>query len=153
MKYEFNENDKANFIKVCNESISMASACKKLKMSHNTFIKYAKKFGCYNPNPGLKGTHKKSPNPAYPLEDILNGKYPNYSTYKLKIKLLNANIKKDECEECGWCKKRENEKYSACELHHIDGNNKNHKLSNLKMLCPNCHSLTTNYRSKNRAHK
>ena len=35
------------------------------------------------------------------------------------------------------------------EIHHIDGNHKNNKLENLQILCPNCHSLTTNYRGKN----
>jgi len=35
------------------------------------------------------------------------------------------------------------------EVHHIDGNNKNNELSNLQILCPNCHSQTDNYRAKN----
>ena len=35
------------------------------------------------------------------------------------------------------------------EIHHIDGNNKNNELSNLQILCPNCHSQTDNYRAKN----
>ena len=34
------------------------------------------------------------------------------------------------------------------ELHHIDGNKQNHQLSNLQMLCPNCHSITDNFKSK-----
>jgi 5-methylcytosine-specific restriction endonuclease McrA len=29
-------------------------------------------------------------------------------------------------------------------IHHIDGNPKNNKLSNLKVLCPNCHSKAHN---------
>jgi 5-methylcytosine-specific restriction endonuclease McrA len=35
------------------------------------------------------------------------------------------------------------------ELDHIDGNRTNHKLENLRMLCPNCHSQTDTYRAKN----
>ena len=35
------------------------------------------------------------------------------------------------------------------ELHHIDGDNTNNTLENLKLLCPNCHAQTDNYRSKN----
>ena len=34
------------------------------------------------------------------------------------------------------------------ELHHIDGNNKDNSLSNLQLLCPNCHALTNNYRNR-----
>ena len=30
-------------------------------------------------------------------------------------------------------------------LHHIDGNHLNNELSNLQLLCPNCHSFTDNY--------
>ena len=37
-----------------------------------------------------------------------------------------------------------------CELDHIDGNPTNHKLKNLIILCPNCHSQTDTYRSKKR---
>ena len=36
------------------------------------------------------------------------------------------------------------------ELDHIDGNRSNHRLENLRMLCPNCHAQTDTYRSKNR---
>lgn len=33
---------------------------------------------------------------------------------------------------------------------HKDGNNINNNLSNLELLCPNCHALTDNYREKNK---
>lgn len=35
------------------------------------------------------------------------------------------------------------------ELHHIDGNSDNNTSDNLKLLCPNCHSMTENYKAKN----
>lgn len=35
------------------------------------------------------------------------------------------------------------------ELHHKDGNHYNNDLSNLEILCPNCHAQTDNYRGKN----
>lgn len=35
------------------------------------------------------------------------------------------------------------------ELHHIDGDSQNNKKDNLTLLCPNCHSQTENFRSKN----
>jgi 5-methylcytosine-specific restriction endonuclease McrA len=31
----------------------------------------------------------------------------------------------------------------------MDGNPYNHKLDNLKILCPNCHAQTETYRGKN----
>lgn len=55
----------------------------------------------------------------------------------------------EKCMECGWC---ETNKYSnkiPIELEHIDGNSENNNLNNLKLLCPNCHSLTPTYKALN----
>lgn len=41
------------------------------------------------------------------------------------------------------------DKHIPLELHHINGNHKDNRLSNLQLLCPNCHALTDNYRGKN----
>lgn len=52
------------------------------------------------------------------------------------------------CEECGiteW-----NGKPLVFHIHHIDGDHKNNVVSNLKLLCPNCHSQTDNYSNKKR---
>ena len=38
------------------------------------------------------------------------------------------------------------------ELHHRDGDKSNNTLDNLQLLCPNCHSYTDNYGSKNKQH-
>lgn len=35
------------------------------------------------------------------------------------------------------------------EIHHIDGDRTNNKGRNLKILCPNCHSGTKNFRNRN----
>lgn len=36
------------------------------------------------------------------------------------------------------------------ELHHIDGNSDNRDRANLKLLCPNCHSMTPTYKGANK---
>ena len=139
--------DKQQFIKVCAESDSMASACATLGLHFNTFKKYALKFGCYKTNAPGKGISKKHV-PKINLQEVLDGKHPSYQTYKLKNRLIKAGIKKNKCEECGieeW-----NGKSIMIELDHVDGNSTNHRLENLKMLCPNCHSQTDTFRSKNR---
>jgi 5-methylcytosine-specific restriction endonuclease McrA len=41
----------------------------------------------------------------------------------------------------------------SLELDHIDGNNSNNEIKNLRYLCPNCHALTETYRGKNKALK
>ena len=38
---------------------------------------------------------------------------------------------------------------SLC-LHHINGDRHDNRLENLELLCPNCHSQTPNFGSKNK---
>ena len=52
--------------------------------------------------------------------------------------------------KCAECKiKQWNEKQIILELDHIDGDASNCKLSNLRYLCPNCHSQTSTYKGRN----
>ena len=141
--------DKEEFIKICNESATMAIACSKLRMHFNTFKRYAVQFGCYRPNQGGKGTAKPCTG-IIPLHEILDGLHPDYQTYKLKIRMLQEGLIEDKCEKCGWHEKPPGAKYTPCELHHKDGNSHNHLRANLEMICPNCHSLTGSYRAKNK---
>jgi hypothetical protein len=55
-----------------------------------------------------------------------------------------------KCMECGWDKVNPITGKVPIELEHIDGNSENNSLENLKLLCPNCHSLTPTYKSLNR---
>jgi len=88
------------FINISNSSLSMSEAASKLNMRFSTFKRYAVKFGCYNPNQSGKGIHKKAPK-KYELENILNGLHPEYQSYKLKNKLIEAGLKENKCECCG----------------------------------------------------
>lgn len=149
MYYKFTEEEKENFISICNSAISMADAARQLGMHFNTFSKFAKQFGCYNTNQGHKGMKMKPYNNCIDTQDILNGLYPNYQTYKLKCRLIREGYKEDKCELCGWDMKRDGDEFTPCELHHKNGNSHDHSFNNLILLCPNCHSLTENYRAKN----
>ena len=141
---------KEHLIEVCNKSGSMAKAAAQLSIHFNTLKRLAILYNCYFPNQGLRGGNKNAPAKII-LNDILNGAHPHFQTYKLKIRLLKAGILENCCSICGiniW-----NQKSINLELDHIDGNRVNHLLSNLRLLCPNCHSQTETYRSKNRAIK
>ena len=135
------------FIQICESSPSMAAAAVKVGVHFNTFKKRALKLNCYKTNQGGKGMNKLGGNPGIPLEEILEGKHPQYQTFKLKHRLFQVGIKQNKCEECGiseW-----NGKPIACELDHINGNSNEHILENLRVLCPNCHSQTDTFRAKN----
>lgn len=84
-----------------------------------------------------------------PLEEILQGKHPSYSRFSLKQRLLKEGIKSNKCEECGmedtW-----NGKPINMHLDHVNGKHDDHRLSNLRMICPNCHSQTETYGGKNK---
>ena len=78
-----------------------------------------------------------------PLDTILvHGKLEN--TWRLKNRLLREGLKENQCEHCGkteWLGLP-----IPLELHHKDGDRTNNSLQNIELLCPNCHSLTDNYR-------
>ena len=54
------------------------------------------------------------------------------------------------CEECGWSVINKHTGKIPLSAHHIDGMYNNTVPDNLKLLCPNCHSLTDNYGGRNK---
>lgn len=65
------------------------------------------------------------------------------NNHKLKNKLIEIGLKEEKCEICGITKWfGQPVKFH---LHHKDGDHYNNELSNLQILCPNCHSMTDNY--------
>lgn len=56
----------------------------------------------------------------------------------------------NKCCECGWNKINPYTKKIPLEIEHIDGNYLNNSEKNLKLLCPNCHSLTSTYKGANK---
>ncbi|MBR0109289.1 MAG: HNH endonuclease [Bacteroidales bacterium] len=87
--------------------------------------------------------------------------------FKPKTRLKDSDIFKEDSDyRCSW---RLRERYKALtgiqycescnrsewlgqaiplEIHHLNGNNTDNRLENLKLLCPNCHALTDNYRGR-----
>lgn len=97
---------------------------------------------------GLKCSSPKNENKIIPLQEILDGKHPQYQTFKLNKRLLKEKILENKCSVCqidSW-----NNLPISLHLDHINGESSDHRLENLRLLCPNCHSQTETYCGKNK---
>lgn len=96
----------------------------------------------YGGNQG--GLDKKSPVRKTAEE---YAKSTHVKSHTLKIKLIEDGLKLHKCECCGgteWLGQK-----IPLELDHIDGNHYNNDLENVRLFCPNCHSLTPTNAGKN----
>jgi 5-methylcytosine-specific restriction endonuclease McrA len=94
-------------------------------------------------NKGNRGNGK----PRIELKDILK-KNNYFQSYKLKKRLFAAKLKPQHCEECGWNRKTKDGRMPL-ELDHINGDSRDNRIENLRILCPNCHSLKPTHRGRN----
>mgnify|MGYP001242277890 CR=1 FL=1 len=128
-------------------TISNAEAARWLGISYNTYKKYSKMYCDDNDvslfdkhkNQGGLGVSRKQISSKYSLDDILDGKYPDYPTYKLKYRLIKNGYFQEECTICGWNESRITDEKVCLHLDFIDENQKNHKYENLRLVCPNCY--------------
>lgn len=85
-----------------------------------------------------------------PLSMILleNSCYTNIA--RLKIRLLREGLLEPKCygEGCGLSEWKG--KPLALQLDHINGRKFDHRIENLRLLCPNCHSQTETSAGKNK---
>jgi 5-methylcytosine-specific restriction endonuclease McrA len=100
---------------------------------------------------GLKPPSKRTTVPFFGAKKELNEILVENSTYdcraNLKKRLFDEGLLENKCQECGidpeW-----NGKKLSLQLDHINGVNNDHRIENLRMLCPNCHSQTDTYAGK-----
>lgn len=133
---------KSQILQWINENRSKAYMCKQLHCKQETLnsylqkmeIEYAGQQGRYNQTPANKKT----------VEEYL-ASAEKIKSSKLKYKILEEGIKEYKCECCG--RTEWNGLPIPLELHHIDGDHYNNNLSNLMIVCPNCHAQLTSQQS------
>ena len=141
--------DAIEIVKRCN---SIADFCREVGWeprggNYKIFHKYQMEYGLDTSHFNQKhinrlngGKHDRKS-----AEEYSKGKYVRSST--LLRKLVEEGLKEWKCECCvntEWLGDK-----IPLELHHEDGNHFNNSFENIKLLCPNCHAKTDNYRGKN----
>lgn len=109
-----------------------------------TLKKYAKLYNLELPSPDYsERIEKLVKHNTYSNEKVFTKNSTYTSGQKIKKRLLDMGWK-DECALCGigseW-----NGKPLTLQIEHKDGDHSNNELSNLEILCPNCHSQTDTY--------
>lgn len=86
--------------------------------------------------------------PKHQIEAYLSNSKPIQSS-RLARRLLAERILPRKCSHCSLTRWLNSD--IPLELHHVNGMSSDNRLSNLRLLCPNCHALTPTYRGKNRS--
>lgn len=147
------------FKKAVAESLSVSGALKRLGLiaaggAYKSFYRKVKDLGIstshFTGQLWSKG-RKLGYNPKKDLNDILSNRVPYSSTNSLRKRLLRDGIFTHVCSSCN------NTEWLGVsiplELDHINGINSDNRLENLRLLCPNCHSLTPTHAGKNKTRR
>ncbi len=70
------------------------------------------------------------------------------NTHVLRKRLIAEGVFEHRCVSCGLDMWLDNK--IPLEIDHINGDRRDNRLENLRLLCPNCHALTSTYRGKNK---
>lgn len=148
--YKYTEQDLRDAVKKSSSvrQVLMILEVKPAGGNYQTFHKAVKHFGIDIShftgqawNKGRKYGHRR------PISDYLSNRF-TIQSYKLKRRLFAEGVLSKECSVCKmseWLGKP-----SPLELDHINGNHLDNSLSNLRILCANCHAQTDNYRGRNK---
>ena len=142
------------FIKIIKEANSYSDCLRALGLgtsggcSTDILKRRISELNCDITHFNSKNHKHNSHNIKYTLDEILveNSTYANIA--QLKQRLVNEGRLEYKCAICGiaeW----QGQKLSL-HLDHINGINNDHRIDNLRFLCPNCHSLTETYAGKNK---
>jgi hypothetical protein len=116
-----------------------------LGVTYATYKKYARLYGVHNlinfpPPKGIRpiGCLTNPNKGRYPIDEILQNKWPDFPIHRLKDKLIRSGKKESCCEQCGFKERRITDGKIPLLLNFEDDNHKNHSFENLRILCYNC---------------
>lgn len=161
-KCDYGCNKEANYIlkngKNCCEL--SPNKCTEVKTKNSKGLKLAYEEGRKEKNnklEHLKGKREWNKNKTIWSDERVGRKYTKEQIFSEESQISNGRLKKIilterlieyKC-ECGINNEWRGKKIEL-ELDHINGNNRDNRLLNLRFLCPNCHSQTDNFRGRNK---
>lgn len=160
MRIRHKKYTKENLVSLAKESLSIAQLLRKLGLtdnggsrSHvNKYIRlYEIDVSHFTGQVWNQGEKYRQICPAQPLEEILIERSEYRSTTKLKLRMLKEGLLQNKCQVCqtvDW-----QERPLTLHLDHINGCPSDNRITNLRLLCPNCHSQTETYSNKRRKSK
>lgn len=82
----------------------------------------------------------------------LSGRHPGGTWHGVAPFVKRWLIQRDgeRCGKCGWSERHQRTGLVPIQVDHINGDPDNHAPTNLRLLCPNCHSLTHTFGALNR---
>jgi hypothetical protein len=153
-KYRYSDSD---FIRAVETSFSVRDALKKLGVaphggSYKTFYLRIKKLNIDTAH-FLGQGHLKGKSHFWgkriSLEDLLVANSDLVFSTKYKQRIIDEGLLENKCSKCGLKDLWQNE-HIVLHLDHINGDHFDHRIENIRLLCPNCHSQTPTYCSKNK---
>ena len=122
-------------------TLSIRAAAIHLGVAYNTFKKYAIMYDLFEQNKNQAGvgvTTKGNTGWGVKIQDLFDGKHPNYPHWKLQERIVRDGYLKQCCSNCDYDDYREVDRRGPYIITFLDGDPTNHSLDNLALLCYNC---------------
>lgn len=155
-KHKYSDVD---FINAVENSFSIRGVLIKLGVaphggSYKTFYLRVNKlnidFSHFTGKAYMKGKHNNHVK-KIPLDKLLVVNSDKVLSVFHKQRIIDEGLLENKCIKCG-LKDIWNNESIVLHIDHINGDHFDHRIENLRMLCPNCHSQTITYCAKNKKH-
>ena len=122
-------------------TLSIRAAAQYLGVAYNTFKKYAIMYDVFEQNKNQAGvgvTSKGNTGWGIKIQDLFEGKHPNYPHWKLQERVIRDGYIKQCCSNCDYDDYRDVDMRGPYIINFLDGDPTNHSLDNIALLCYNC---------------